>query len=195
MAHVPSSFKTNWCRLARGWLVCLLPLLHSGPSLIVPHISHARIALHYRVDSSWSHYCDFSIIAAFSLIRIPYQMESLPQTILETIKFERSNEANGSVFTDSFYQAPSGSGDVAAGTLLKLQKDVYTSKYLLPPATAMSRFLYQTETLKGAKVPTSAFILWPFSPKSQEDGCPVVAWAHGTTGLFANSAPSSQKNL
>lgn len=122
-------------------------------------------------------------------------MNSLPRPILEAINFEKSNEANGSVFEDMFYSAPSGTAESAAGTLLKVEEDVDTSKYLLPPATAMSRFVYQSETLKGIKVPSSAFVLWPYSPKSLDDGYPIVAWAHGTTGIFASAAPSSQKNL
>ena len=121
-------------------------------------------------------------------------MSSLPPPIVGAIQFEKSNEVNGSVLEDKFYRAPSGTAEVDPGTLLKVE-DVDTSKYLLPPATAMSRFVYQTETLNGSKVPTSAFVLWPYSPKSLEGGYPVVAWAHGTTGIFANAAPSGQKNL
>ncbi|KAL8792658.1 MAG: hypothetical protein Q9195_004718 [Heterodermia aff. obscurata] len=122
-------------------------------------------------------------------------MDSLPPPILEAIRFEKANDANGSVFEDDFYTVPSGAAEAAAGTLLKLEENTDTTKYLLPPATAMSRFIYQTESLRGTKVPASAYILWPYSPKSQEDGYPVVAWAHGTSGVFAGSAPSNHKNL
>ena len=122
-------------------------------------------------------------------------MSSLPPPIVEAIKFEKSNEANGSVLEDEFYCAPSGTTDVDAGTLLKIEEHLDTSKYLLPPATAMSRFVYQTETLNGNTVLSSAFVFWPYSPQFLEDGYPVVAWAHGTTGIFAGAAPSSQKNL
>ena len=40
-------------------------------------------------------------------------------------------------------------------------------------------------------------MLWPYSPRSrsQLDGYPVVAWAHGTSGFDANAAPSHHKNL
>ncbi|KAL8717595.1 MAG: hypothetical protein Q9225_005175 [Loekoesia sp. 1 TL-2023] len=122
-------------------------------------------------------------------------MDVLPPPVLEAIQFEKSNEANGSVFEDEFYSVAGSTARATAGTMLKVEQDVDTSKYLLPPATAMSRFIYQTETLKGAKVPSSAFILWPYSPKSHVDGYPVVVWAHGTSGVFASSAPSNQKNL
>ena len=116
-------------------------------------------------------------------------MDSLPPPILEAIQFEKSCQANSSVFEDQFYCVPSDTAEAAAGALLKVEEDTDTSKYLLPPATAMSRFIYQTESLKGNKVPASAFILWPYSPKSHTDGYPVVVWAHGTSGIFASCAP------
>ena len=82
-----------------------------------------------------------------------------------------------------------------AGTLLKVEKDVDTFKYLLPPATALSRVMYQSENLSGALVPVSALVLWPYPPRSQPDGYPIVAWAHGTSGLSPDCAPSRHKNL
>lgn len=120
---------------------------------------------------------------------------SLPQKINESLEFEKSNLAEGSVLDNDFYTAPTNSAEAAPGTLLKVEKDVDTTKYFLPPTTAVSRFIYQSETLKGTKVPVSAFILWPYSPRSQPDGYPVVAWAHGTSGFDANAAPSNHKNL
>ena len=122
-------------------------------------------------------------------------MNPLPPPIVEAIDFEKSNEVNGSVRQDDFYSTPSGTAEADAGTILRLEEDVDTASYLLPPATAMSRYLYQTKTLQGNLVPTSACILWPYLPKSHKDGYPVVAWAHGTSGVFAGGAPSNHKNL
>ncbi|KAL8739098.1 MAG: hypothetical protein Q9181_000209 [Wetmoreana brouardii] len=60
----------------------------------------------------------------------------------------------------------------------------------------MSRFLYQSKNLQGSPVPASAAILWPYSPKVHADNkYPVVAWAHGTSSLFAENAPSNHKSL
>lgn len=97
---------------------------------------------------------------------------------------------------DPFYEVAAKDSKSSPGTLLKLEKTTDTTKYLLPPSTALSRFIYQSETLSGSPVPVSAFILWPYSPRRQPDGGhPVVAWAHGTSGLAANTAPSHLKNL
>ena len=122
-------------------------------------------------------------------------MSSLPEPILQALQFEASNWANGPASDDLFYQVPDGTSTTVPGNVLKVEKDTNTSKYLLPPSTAMSRFIYQSEDLTGSPVPASAFILWPYSPKSQADGYPVVAWAHGTIGSSVNCAPSNYKTL
>ncbi len=59
----------------------------------------------------------------------------------------------------------------------------------------MTRFIYQSENLTDSPVPASAFILWPYSPKSQAEGYAVIAWAHGTSVSSVNSAPSNHKTL
>lgn len=122
-------------------------------------------------------------------------MSALPQPILDALEFKKTNWANGSVFGDAFYDCPAEAAHASPGSLLRVEKDVNTSSYLLPPATALSRIIYQSETLYGLKVPVSAFILWPYSPNIQPDGYPVVAWAHGTSGGDPNTAPSNHKNL
>ncbi|KAL8881370.1 MAG: hypothetical protein Q9192_007811, partial [Flavoplaca navasiana] len=58
---------------------------------------------------------------------------------------------------------------------------------------ALSRILYQSENLQGSPVPASAFILWPFQPRTQPDGkYAVAAWA---AGVHENCAPSNTKTL
>ena len=96
------------------------------------------------------------------------------------LNFERSNWATGSVDDDPFYRPPSNASGAPAGSLLRLQLFYPNiSTYTLPPNTALSRFLYQTETLNGTLIPASAFILWPYSPRVETDGYPVVGFAHG----------------
>ncbi|KAL8648572.1 MAG: hypothetical protein Q9226_005934, partial [Calogaya cf. arnoldii] len=110
----------------------------------------------------------------------------------------KTNWANGSVFDQEFYQVPSETADRddQPGTPLKIEHETDTSKYLLPPMTSMSRFIYQSENLLGLPVPASAAILWPYSSKTHTDGkFAVVAWAHGTSGVFAENAPSNHRSL
>lgn len=122
-------------------------------------------------------------------------MDPQSAAILDAVNFEEANYANGPAVDDPFYEVPETALEAASGSMLKVEDEVGTSKYLLPPATAMSRIMYQSENLNGFKVPASAYVLWPYSPRSQPDGYPVVVWAHGTSGLFANAAPSNHKSL
>lgn len=85
--------------------------------------------------------------------------------------------------------------DAAPVTVLKVEKDVDTSHFTIPPATALSRIIFQSKTLNGSLSPVSAFILWLYSPRNLIDGHPVVAWSHGTSGIAPNCAPSHYKNL
>ena len=55
--------------------------------------------------------------------------------------------------------------------------------------------MYQSQTLNGSLVPVSAYILWPYLPRTLTDGFPIVAWAHGSSGGFGNCAPSHYRNL
>ena len=38
-------------------------------------------------------------------------------------------------------------------------------------------------------------MFWPFSPRTQHDGYPVVGWNHGTSGTFGECAPSHYRTL
>ena len=120
---------------------------------------------------------------------------SLPPPTRASLDFEESQWATGSVLGDSFYTVPQGSEDAAPGTVIKLEQEVNCSFFTIPPATALSRFIFQSKTLSGFAVPVSGFVLWPYSPRSLPDGFPIVAWAHGTSGIAPNCAPSHLKNL
>ena len=100
-----------------------------------------------------------------------------------------------SVAEDTFYTAPSDTAEALPGTLLKTEKAVNSDLFNLPPTMGVSRIVFQTQTLDGTSVPASAYILWPYSPLPMSDGYPVAAWAHGTSGLFGDCAPSHLTNL
>ena len=110
--------------------------------------------------------------------------------------YEKSTFANGPVLQDSFYTVPQGKTNAKAGTILKFEEFSNISAYSLPPGTSLSRFIYQSENLQGEPVPVSGYILWPYLPRTQPDGrYQVLAWAHGSTGLYPNCAPSNNKVL
>lgn len=116
--------------------------------------------------------------------------------IAEALEFERSNWATGSVASDEFYShVPRNASSAPVGSLLKVQVNVNASAYSLPPDTALSRIMFVSESLNGSKIPASAYVLWPYAPRSQEDGYAVVGWAHGASGTFGDCGPSHMRNL
>ncbi|KAK8848747.1 secretory lipase [Apiospora arundinis] len=142
-------------------------------------------------------------------------------SINHVLHFDRSQLASGGPHEDDFYTLPvltNTTGPLQPGTLLKTQAFTDPAPFAIPPNTALSRILYTTQTHNGTVVPASAFILWPFTPRSVvelnrikrkgDEGtrtsyqteekvtkAPVVLWSHGTSGFFASAAPSSHRAL
>ncbi|RYP67449.1 hypothetical protein DL771_007227 [Monosporascus sp. 5C6A] len=131
----------------------------------------------------------------------------LSQAVLTALNFERSNWAGTSVRLDPFYvDLPSNWTDAPAGSVIKVEQRTSTSLYTIAPTLAMSRLLYTTKTLNGTVIPASAYVLWPWLPRrfggscsdcgdSAEDGLPVVAWGHGTSGWSGECGPSHIRSL
>lgn len=101
--------------------------------------------------------------------------------------------------SDPLYSVLANSTNAAPGCLLKVEEHVNTSHFTLPPNVALSRFLFQTEDFNGTAILASGFVLWPYQPRqftnSDSNKVPIVAWAHGTKGWWAECAPSHLRDL
>lgn len=128
--------------------------------------------------------------------------------IINTItNFDRSQLANGGAHEDDFYNVqglPRDQWPTEPGKTVKLQEFTDPSPFSIPAKTAMSRIIYSTTNTNGTLVPASAYILWPFQPKALRrkaqnnsglSSAPVVLWKHGTSGFYANGAPSTHRGL
>ncbi|KAH7371177.1 secretory lipase [Pyrenochaeta sp. MPI-SDFR-AT-0127] len=118
------------------------------------------------------------------------------------LNFERSNWATNSVTVDPFYIVPPSNRNqsfLPPGSLLSVEEISNTSLYAVPPSVSLSRILYQTSTLNGTAITASAYVLWPYLPRRFTNpnvtGLPVVGWAHGTSGVMSECAPSHLRNL
>jgi pimeloyl-ACP methyl ester carboxylesterase len=126
---------------------------------------------------------------------------TLAHNIQIAVNFERTNWATGSVFDDAIYVPPAVNASTPPGTLLAVENFTNTDLYTLAPGLALSRILFVTETLNGTNVPASAYILWPWQAKTfrgsplNVTGVPIVGWAHGTSGVHGECAPSHIRNL
>jgi pimeloyl-ACP methyl ester carboxylesterase len=109
-------------------------------------------------------------------------------------QFEETNWATGSVLTDPFYtDLPTTATALTPGSVIKVEEFTDPSNYTIAPAIALSRIIFQSETLNGTAVPVSAIILWPFLARSTP--VPLVSWGHGSAGVFAECAPSHMRNV
>lgn len=98
----------------------------------------------------------------------------------------------------SFYEAPSNfSSKLSPGSILTVEPVTELLNYSIPSGLSMSRIIYTTNDLNGTTLPASAYILWPYAPLANtgKQGYPMVAWAHGTSGVLRACAPSNYRNL
>lgn len=98
---------------------------------------------------------------------------------------------------DHFYDTPANISGAQPGQILKLELNTNVSSYDIPPGQSLSRIMYASTDNFGNIVPATGAILWPFTPKSFNGSAtyPLVAWAHGTTGIDRQCAPSNIRNL
>jgi len=127
------------------------------------------------------------------------------------LQYERSNNAGSLTQDDPFYIVPSHydlDNLLEPGTILKVEQHTNISEYTIPMSISMSRFLYVSEDFNGSSVPASAYVLWPYLPRtfknltscsghntSSQPLYPVVGLAHGTSGQTQACAPSNLRNL
>lgn len=175
----------------------------------------AASSLFSRSVAQLDHALEFSTGFNSSFALTPSQVElgqldaDLVDSIQNIINFDRSQLAFGGPAEDDFYNLPhltNTTGPFLPGQVLKVQTVTDPTAYAIPPNTALSRIMYTTTNFNGTVIPTSGFILWPYTPRrfpkerySQEPDiaqkAPLVVWAHGTSGFFQAQAPSAHRGL
>ncbi|SPJ90357.1 uncharacterized protein FTOL_13238 [Fusarium torulosum] len=101
-------------------------------------------------------------------------------------------EIFGTQFDFDFYDTAANFSGSKPGDVLKL-KPVDSSTLSVPPGVAVYKMQYTSVDLDGSLVPSTGFIAFPFAqtPKPFD----LVAYAHGTSGVFRGCAPSTSPNL
>lgn len=106
-------------------------------------------------------------------------------------KVELAREAAVLLPLTSFYEESLPLGPGKPGELIRAEPA--TDLHLSPGVTAV-RILYRGESPAKTPVPVSGIVLIP-PGKAPAQGWPVIAWAHGTTGVARPCAPSLMKDL
>ena len=92
-----------------------------------------------------------------------------------------------SLAPSAFYRAPSPLAPAPAGTLIRTQE--ITSPDGMPVGSHSYRILYHSRSLTGADIAVSGLVVVPGGPPPR-GGYRILAWAHGTTGMADQCAPS-----
>jgi pimeloyl-ACP methyl ester carboxylesterase len=113
--------------------------------------------------------------------------QEMPKTLAEAETMEKADRLP---ITD-FYATPATLSTTKPGDLLR--KEAFPG-YSLPKGATAVRILYHSLDATGQDVATSGVVLIPAgTPPSS--GWPVIAWAHGTSGVARLCAPSAMKDV
>ncbi|KAK0334704.1 hypothetical protein LTR91_022820 [Friedmanniomyces endolithicus] len=126
------------------------------------------------------------------------------RTKVDQALLEIPNSVTFPIQNDAFYDTPANFTQAKPGQIVKLEPQTNVTAYDVPPGTSLSRFMYASVDEKNQTVPATGIILWPFTPKTfpynplgtaGETKYPLVAWAHGTSGVVRQCAVSNLRNL
>jgi len=110
----------------------------------------------------------------------------MPHSLAEAIRMEHDDALPSSAFYETPALAASKPGDL-------LRQESFDG-YSLPSGAKAVRILYHSQSSGGRDVATSGVVLIP-PGSAPAGGWPVIAWAHGTTGVARMCAPSLQKDV
>jgi len=110
----------------------------------------------------------------------------LPRSLAEAVTMERADALPLTAFYDTPSLAASKPGDL-------LRHEAF-SGYALPHGATAVRVLYHSLSSDGRDVATSGVVLIP-AGQPPAVGWPVIAWAHGTSGVARMCAPSLEKDM
>jgi pimeloyl-ACP methyl ester carboxylesterase len=101
----------------------------------------------------------------------------------------------GTDFDFAFYETAANFSASKPGDLLKLQA-VDPNTLEVDSGLTVYRFQYTSQDLDGSPIPVTGFVAFPFVPPSwSKNAFPLLAFAHGTIGMYRGCAPSSSPTL
>jgi pimeloyl-ACP methyl ester carboxylesterase len=110
----------------------------------------------------------------------------MPHSLAEAVRMEQED----ALPRTDFYDTPSLQGSRPGDLLRKAPFDGYA----LPKGATAVRILYHSLSADGTDVATSGVVLIP-AGSAPPGGWPVIAWAHGTSGVARMCAPSLEKDM
>ncbi|KAJ6111322.1 Alpha/Beta hydrolase protein [Penicillium sp. IBT 18751x] len=100
----------------------------------------------------------------------------------------------GTEFDSSFYATANNFSGSVPGDLLKVEP-VNASTLSVISGMSAYRYQYTSRDLNGTLVPATGFIGLPYTSFRKDKKYPVIAYAHGTIGVFTGCPPSTTSSL
>ena len=91
-----------------------------------------------------------------------------------------------------FYDAPHPLPAGKPGDLIRSEQ---FEEYEIPFSVSAVRILYHSRSAAGEDVAASGVVLIPSGKEPPVRGWPIIAWAHGATGVARSCAPSLTRNI
>jgi len=107
---------------------------------------------------------------------------------------EQDRQLFGSDFDFDFYATAPGFKNSHSGELLKFEP-INPSNLNITSGVTVYRFQYTSRALNGTFVPATGFIGLPDTSSRTDNKHPVIAFAHGTSGVFRGCPPSTTPTL
>jgi hypothetical protein len=104
----------------------------------------------------------------------------------------RRSEVQRALPITKFYDTPNPLPEGKPGALIRSQE---FDQYEIPYSITAIRILYHSRSANGKDVAASGVVLFPYDKKPPAGGWPVIAWAHGSTGVARTCAPSLMRNV
>jgi len=129
----------------------------------------------------------FALALAFTGSAGTALAQEMPKTLAEAVKMEQAD----ALPIGEFYSPPANLSATKPGDLLR--KESFAG-YTLPKGATAVRILYHSLDATGGDVATSGVVLIP-AGTAPAKGWPIIAWAHGTSGVARRCAPSAMKDV
>lgn len=104
---------------------------------------------------------------------------------------EKRSDIRRNLPLTKFYDTPNPLPAGKPGALIRSEP---FDEYDLPPGVSAVRILYHSRSAVGNDVATSGVVLIP-DETPPAGGWPVIAWAHGSSGVARSCAPSLMRNV
>ena len=128
-----------------------------------------------------------ALAASMLLCSIPARAQDMPKSVAEAAQMERATALPiTALYSTRLVAQKSKPGDLLAHESF--------SDYALPVGITAVRIIYHSLDADGRGVATSGVVLIP-KGSPPKDGWPIIAWAHGTSGVAQQCAPSLMKDV